>query len=185
MTRSTNMSNSEDIISSNIREKRIKGFDLDSGVTYRREDISKKANSDNGIENYQTIDSTITESGVELEAGEKIFFCHMDKQINRLKDGFQCSRCKHLYYIGHLGYEEETGRIRTVEKTLRNGTTQSSQVHEKVRYCRHCWLIELSKRVLTAPFCWAFNMLASPLGHNTQEVNDFNQHNEDYENGAL
>lgn len=184
MVQVKNLNDSDDIISQTIKQKRVRDFDRESGVTFFEEDTLKKANSDDGLINYQNIDVTLTESGAELEKDDKIFYCFQDGELNRWRDGFQCHRCRHLFYIGHLGHEEKTGQMRTVQRTLKDGTTQSSEIEEKVRYCRRCWLLVLSKRVISAPFRWSITLLAYPLGHNVQGEEAPIRRNEDQENEA-
>jgi len=160
-----NSVNPDDVINSKTVEYKTYGFDPNSGIKYRREEITSKAPaSESGTVRYIGTHSAITESGAELRGEERVFFCYEDGKLVRWSDGFQCTRCRHLFYIAHLGWERDTGRTKIIQKNLQDGNTQRYQVREKIRYCKRCWRFVLAGRILSAPF----RFLSYPLGHNNE-----------------
>jgi len=167
-----NNPNPEDIINTIVNERKIIEFDPASGgvVYHHQETTSKIAGSEVGTQIYIGSDTIIGESGIEIEAGDQIFFCAFDNKINRLQDGFFCKYCRRWFHVSHLGYEEKNQTTRNMRRTFKDGTTQEMPIVEKIHFCKTCYFKRiLPKTILLFPFVLVWKMLLIASGRETEQ----------------
>jgi len=164
-----NNQNPEDILKSKVVIKRLRRFDPATGKLSQYEETTSMAeNSEDGIKTIRFLDVVITESGSELEADEHFFQCTLDGNLVKESQGFRCIRCNRQFWVGHLGHEEFTGRIKTFKQTIQNQPSES-MVPEN-RFCRKCWRKTLFLRILFAPIRLLAKLLLTALGHGNTET---------------